>query len=90
MEISANRKTRRKVFPGAAKSIIVHHNIIFVYSVNAIKKPLIFSKQFIRQKAAHFTNSFFLFFLLLTVRTPRAKYYVLCLFGGVCAAASTF
>ena len=31
-----------------------------------------------------------IFLLLLTVRTPRAEYYVLCLFGGVCAAASKF
>ena len=32
-------------------------------------------------------HNFFLL-LLLTVRTPHAEYYVLCLFGEVCAATS--
>ena len=37
-----------------------------------------------------FHRVFFFLLLTITVRTPHAEYYVLCLFGGMCAATSTF
>ena len=70
-----------QVFPGAAKYIIVHHHIILVYSVNAINKPSIFSKQFIRKKAGHFTRSFM---CSRVVGRKRAPPHHICIKGLQC------